>query len=201
MFAKLSKMLKIHKFAASSKLKDGTDIFIDGDLSEGTKIYVVTSDGNLPLPDGEYELEDGTKITVAEGIITDVSENDGEEEESVSAEEESKKGEEEELSFDSLDGIKNSIVSVSEQVSQLIEKIETVEKMNNELTESNKKIDEKLKGFEDLKTKNEEFSNQIQEFKDQLETIPGAEKIKKRVENENSKIPNKRLQILRDYKG
>lgn len=81
MFEKLSKMLKIFKFSATSRLKDGTSLFIDGNLEEGTKIYVITSEGNIPLPDGTYELEDGMMIAVEEGVITSVQEPVGEEEE------------------------------------------------------------------------------------------------------------------------
>jgi hypothetical protein len=54
-------------------LKDGTKVMIDTDApAVGSKVDVVTDAGNVPAPDGEYDLEDGSKIVVVGGIITEV---------------------------------------------------------------------------------------------------------------------------------
>ena len=68
---KLLKMdfAKIEKFE-SAKLKDGTEIMWDGDLSEGSAIMVVTDGNQMPAPDATHELEDGTKITTVGGLVT-----------------------------------------------------------------------------------------------------------------------------------
>lgn len=51
----------------TAKLKDGTVIEYDN-LAEGGMVLAVGADGTkLPAPAGEWELEDGTKITIADG--------------------------------------------------------------------------------------------------------------------------------------
>jgi len=59
--------------SGTAKLKDGTVIEYDK-LAEGGVVLVVAADGNkLPAPIGDWELEDGTIITISEGgIITSV---------------------------------------------------------------------------------------------------------------------------------
>ena len=53
--------------AGTAKLKDGTVIEYDN-LGEGGTVLAVGTDGTkLPAPAGEWELEDGTKIVIAEG--------------------------------------------------------------------------------------------------------------------------------------
>ncbi|WP_026463665.1 Clp protease ClpP [Adhaeribacter aquaticus] len=59
--------------AASKPLKDGSSIYFDGELAEGTAVF---SDAELttPLADGSYELEDGQTITVAGGTVSSIAE-------------------------------------------------------------------------------------------------------------------------------
>jgi hypothetical protein len=70
---KLLKMdfAKIEKFE-SAKLKDGTEIMWDGDLSEGAALMVVTDGNQMPAPDATHELEDGTMITTVGGLVTKI---------------------------------------------------------------------------------------------------------------------------------
>lgn len=57
--------------AAEVKTADGLKtLSFDGELVEGTAINEITESGVLPLSDGEYELADGTELTVASGVIT-----------------------------------------------------------------------------------------------------------------------------------
>ena len=71
MLNKIMKLLKI-RFASSLLLKDGTPLELDGDLDTGVRVNVVTTDGNIPLPDGEYQLEDMTIFMVKDGLVTDI---------------------------------------------------------------------------------------------------------------------------------
>jgi hypothetical protein len=67
-----------------AKLMDGTIIRYES-LEVGMPLMVIDEAGNeLPAPDGEHELEDGTKVTVEAGIITEVA---SKEEEAPEAEE------------------------------------------------------------------------------------------------------------------
>lgn len=62
-----------------AKLEDGTEIKVDGELAEGNEVVVVTEDAEVPAPDGEHILEDGTKVETEGGVIVDVEKPEGEE--------------------------------------------------------------------------------------------------------------------------
>lgn len=57
-----------------AKLSDGVTIIqYDGETPmQGMPIYVITEEGKLPMPDGEYQMEDGTMLTVSGGLIAEV---------------------------------------------------------------------------------------------------------------------------------
>jgi len=56
-------------------LSDGTPIKWEGTLEVGTAIVVVTEEGDIPAPDGEHELADGTAIVKTEGgLVTEIME-------------------------------------------------------------------------------------------------------------------------------
>ena len=58
---------------AQMKLADGVTILEFDSLEVGKEIFVVSENGNVPLPMGEYELEDGNILEVYEdGIIGEV---------------------------------------------------------------------------------------------------------------------------------
>jgi len=54
-------------------LKDGTKVKVDGELVIGSQVLVVDAEGNeVPAPDAEHTLEDGTLVTTLGGIITEI---------------------------------------------------------------------------------------------------------------------------------
>lgn len=58
---------------AQMKLADGVTILEFDSLEVGKEIFIVSENGNVPLPMGEYELEDGNILEVYEdGIIGEV---------------------------------------------------------------------------------------------------------------------------------
>lgn len=203
MFNKLSKILKIYKFAAQGKLKDGTEIFIDGDLTAGTKVYVITGEGNLPLPDGTYELEDGMIITVMDGAITDIQDAVVEPEQPVDQpvdqQMETEDNDEQDLETDVENeddtelSVDDKVNLLTEQMSEIMKRIEALESSNADLSKEN----------EDLKKQNENFSKEVDEFKLKLEKTNGADPLKKKVVNEDTtyNYSNKRLQALKNFKG
>lgn len=56
---------------ASAMLENGQEIQTTAEaFAEGVDVFVVNDEGEqIPLPDGDYTLEDGTTFTVAEGIV------------------------------------------------------------------------------------------------------------------------------------
>lgn len=66
------------------KLTDGVTIIEADSFEPEMEVMIVTEDQRIPLPVGEYELEDGRKlIVVVEGMISEVREMETEEEEVV----------------------------------------------------------------------------------------------------------------------
>lgn len=59
---------------AEAKTIDGQAIATPADAwAAGVEVYVIDAEGNpTPAPDGEYELEDGSKIVVAGGLVAEM---------------------------------------------------------------------------------------------------------------------------------
>lgn len=53
---------------------DKETLVIQGEIEVGKPVFVETEEGPVPAADGEYILEDGKKVIVAEGIITEIVE-------------------------------------------------------------------------------------------------------------------------------
>jgi hypothetical protein len=59
---------------SQKKTVDGQTIFDSENFAIGDSVFIVTADGNIPVPSGDYELEDGSVVSVDEsGIISAVS--------------------------------------------------------------------------------------------------------------------------------
>jgi len=83
---------------AQMKLEDGLTI-VESDFEEGASIEIVTEDGKVSMPVGDYTLEDGRMVVVKEeGLIAEIKEAKEEEEETTEevTEEEAKTEEKEE---------------------------------------------------------------------------------------------------------
>ena len=62
---------KEEKMMGEGKLKDGTMVTYD-ELEVGYPLMVVTEQGTNPAPDGTHEMQDGTKVSTVNGLITEV---------------------------------------------------------------------------------------------------------------------------------
>lgn len=81
---------------AQMKLEDGLTI-VESDFEAGAEIMIVTEDGKVAMPVGDYTLEDGRLIVVKEeGIIEEIKEAKEEEVTEEVVEEEAKSEEKEE---------------------------------------------------------------------------------------------------------
>lgn len=71
---------------ATAKLENGTVLEAEA-FEAGNEIFIVTEDDKVALPVGDYTLEDGKTLVVAEeGIIAEIKDLDEEAEEEVEAE-------------------------------------------------------------------------------------------------------------------
>lgn len=53
------------------KTEEGVELRVD-ELAVEKEIYIITPEGELPAPDGEVVLEDGTKVKIGEGMIKEL---------------------------------------------------------------------------------------------------------------------------------
>jgi len=124
------------------KLMDGVTV-LEADMFEaGNEIFVVTEDEQkIPVPVGEYEMEDGRMlIVVEEGIISEIKEKVEEEEEvevEQPIEEEAKKEQEMETSKAAPKKIVESMIKES-----FFSEIEALKNENNELKAELSKLKE-----------------------------------------------------------
>lgn len=81
-FIELKNMFKADVKLATAKLADGeTVVEYEGDLAEGTALFIVVEDGeNLKAPDDTHTLEDGTMVKTLDGLVTEITEAELEEE-------------------------------------------------------------------------------------------------------------------------
>jgi hypothetical protein len=70
---KINKLLGLYKFNSYKIKESGDEIITEGDLSVGEPIYIINKDGQIPAPDGEFELDDTTKITIKDGLVQKIN--------------------------------------------------------------------------------------------------------------------------------
>lgn len=78
------------------KLENGTVLEAEA-FEKDNEVFIVTEDEKVPVPSGEYQLEDGKILVVEEGIISDIKEMEDEVEEEVVEEESSEEEMKEEV--------------------------------------------------------------------------------------------------------
>ena len=87
-FLGMEKQEEVVKLAEQMKLDNGTIIEVDA-LEVGAAIAIVNEDERIPLPAGEYKLEEGKILIVSEdGVLAEVKEEEAEEPEMEQVEEE-----------------------------------------------------------------------------------------------------------------
>jgi hypothetical protein len=70
---KINKLLGLYKFNSYKIKENGNEIITEGDLTVGEPIYIINKDGQIPAPDGEFELDDTTKITIKDGKVQKIN--------------------------------------------------------------------------------------------------------------------------------
>ena len=177
---------------AQKKTMDGEVILDSENFAIGDPVFIVTEEGNIPVPMGEYILEDGSKIETDEkGVIVEVSVEGEEKAEEVVEEVEAKDEiEKEETGMMGKDSMPKKVV-----------------KSKTEMEESYfSKIEARLSAIElsneSLKAENIKLSAENEELKKQLAETP-AEHTKFSPEAEtkhelNFKIGAKREKNIKD---
>lgn len=145
---------------AQKKTMDGEVVLDSENFSIGEPVFIVTEEGNIPVPMGEYILEDGVKIETDEkGVIVEVSTEKEEVTEEVVEEVEAKDMiEKEETGMMGKDSMPKKVVkSKTEMEESYFSKIEArlsaIELSNESLKAENIK----------LSAENEELKKQLAE--------------------------------------
>ena len=147
------------------KTRDGLTLTWDGDAEIGKDIFIILEDGTKsPLADGEYELEDGTKIVAQGGKVAEI----------ISAEAPAEEEMQEPVAAPSVD--------VLETVKPLIEELRGI------IAELSTRID-KLENVETVveESNDEEHYSKIKELEEKVETLSkmaGATSITKKTDKE-----------------
>jgi hypothetical protein len=151
---------------AQVKTADGQAVLEADAFEVGNAVFIVTEEGQIPVPTGEYMLEDGMKIKVDEqGVIVEVETEGAEEIEEVEAKDMAEKEEtgmmgDDMMGKDKMESAPKKVVkSKTEMEESYFSKIETrlsaIEKSN-----------------EDLKAVNVQLSAENEELKKQLAETP-----------------------------
>jgi hypothetical protein len=151
---------------AQVKTEDGAAVLEADAFEIGNAVFIVTEEGQIPVPTGEYMLEDGMKIKVDEqGVIVEVETEGAEEIEEVEAKDMAEKEEtgmmgDDMMGKDKMESAPKKVVkSKTEMEESYFSKIETrlsaIEKSN-----------------EDLKAVNVQLSAENEELKKQLAETP-----------------------------
>jgi hypothetical protein len=156
LFALAKKIVKSE--FASATLADGTVVEWEGDLAEGTALFVVVEEGEaIPAPDGEHVLEDGRVVVTVEGIVTQIVEAVEEEAQVEEATEEMS-----EETTDQVEEVDQTAEAFAAIVSMIEKQVETTETMRSE--------------FAAIRQENSELKERLAK----LETAPAVEPEKKK---------------------
>jgi len=69
---KINKLLGLYKFNSYKVAEKGDELITEGELAIDEPIYIITDNGQLPAPDGEFELDDTTKIKIKDGLVQEI---------------------------------------------------------------------------------------------------------------------------------
>ena len=112
-----------------AKLDNGTVIEADS-FESGVEVFIVTEDEKVALPIGEYTLEDGKILVVAEeGLIAEIKDAEAEEETEVEEVEEVEAAEDESLGY----ATKEELAEVKDMIEEIKAMLEPKEDLSEDL--------------------------------------------------------------------
>lgn len=114
---------------------DGVALNIDGEVAVGNAVMVVMEEGEEVAPDGSYELEDGTKFEVVDGLISAIGEDEVEPEEQPAPEVPAEEPMEDEMS-EVFELLKTFIENVSTKLQAMEQKVDGFQSTVNELKDN-----------------------------------------------------------------
>lgn len=197
MLNQIKTLLNIEVKLEEQKLENGTRIEAES-FEKGKEIFILTDDEKVAMPVGEYLLEDGRLVVVAEeGIIDDVREVSDE----VPQKEEESKDETEDLEYkdkeeemeeeadvQDWEGMEKRIKNLEDAIADLKSKVG-----ESNMEEEEVEMEEEVNRQPKSRTVKEEFNEEVNEqLKEEL-SQPAAAPIKHNPEAGNAKKENFRI--------
>ena len=157
MLKRIQTLLNTRVELEDRKLDNGTVISAD-EFAEGQPVFIVTEDERIPMPIGEYQMEDGSMLVVEEeGVIGSIKAEEAEEE---VVEEEAQVEEEMSEVAEPKKVVESNIVEThfsEEQKSELVEAIlSSVNPLIEELQNKVSELEAKLSAEAEVEVKAEE---------------------------------------------
>jgi len=157
MLKRIQTLLNTRVELEDRKLDNGTVIFAD-EFAEGQPVFIVTEDERIPMPIGEYMMEDGSMLVVEEeGVIASI--NAAEEVVEDEVEEVEQEVVEEEMSEvkEPKKVVESTVIEThfsEEQKSELVEAILSsvnplIEELQNKVTELEAKLSQEVEVVEE----------------------------------------------------
>jgi hypothetical protein len=199
MLNQIKTLLNIEVKLEEQKLENGTRVEAES-FEKGKEIFILTDDEKVAMPVGEYLLEDGRLIVVAEeGIIDDVREVSDEvpqkEEESKDETEDLEyKDKEEELVDDGEEAAVDDWAGMEKRIKNLEDAIADLKsKVGEKNMEEEVEMEEEVSRQPKSRTVKEEFNEEVNEqLKEEL-SQPAAAPIKHNPESGNAKKEHFRI--------
>lgn len=124
---------------AQMKLDNGTVLEADEFAPDNT-VFIVTEDERVPLPIGEYTLEDGTVLVVAEeGVIGKIGQKEEEPKEESMEEEIVKEEEKVEMNYASKEELEEAVAEVKEMIEEVKAMVDPKKEEDENLEEEEEK--------------------------------------------------------------
>lgn len=163
---KLDRVLKFSKenFTVSKIVNSDIEVEYVA-LEVGAEVTASSSEGSVTAIDGEYELENGDKFLVKDGVITEV----------LSTEEASEEMENEETSDEVSEGLETEVEDLKTEVEELkteleelkevLPTLEDLENFKKNFLKELKKTPAKVFSAEVVEEKNDKWSNLARKYK------------------------------------
>jgi len=165
---------------AQMKLVDGLTIVESESFKAEDSIVIITEDGKVALPEGDYELEDGRLLVIKEeGVIFEVKEGEAKEEEKEEEVVEEEAKEEEEYMEKETASPKKIVETISKE--SFFSEIEKLKEENESLKKELEDV--KLKSVE----KTEETKEELTEVKTEEVELSVEEEVTPIVHNPENK--------------
>ena len=172
-----------------AELVDGTIVEWEGELVQGSDVWVVTEEGGMPAPDGTHVTNEGVEITTEGGSVTAIVQAEEEVEEAVEQEEEVAELEVEEH-LEESDESESESNDEDEEESEEEEEVE-LEESEDVVSQRFSELNERL----DNLTSTVEALSKVQadsvELINKLSKQPSVEPVKKTIDNKFNKTKTK----------